>query len=317
MALTLHDRIRAIIGSGAGPTGSPHFPAFAAGDVQTLRAILDDGLAQMSGLPDVPGVTAADTFVDTTDHARIRVRWTSPTVTNPGPAVLYLHGGAMVAGSVDLYDPLVRTYVGWTRVPFLSVDYRISPGVRAGTAAFDALAALEWLVAQAPALGVDPNRIAVMGDSAGGGIAAALAVLARDRGVPLARQILIYPMLDDRATPDPHLAAAAEAMFSYEFERTAWAAVLSETPPDAPEVAVAVPARTADLTDVAPAYIEVGELDIFRDSNVAYANRLWRAGVSTELHVHPGYPHAFDILLMGDPAGRRHQDEKIRIIHEI
>ena len=316
MPLTLHDRIRSIVAAGAGPTGSPNFSSFSPGDVRTLRAVLDDGLAQMSGLPEVPALRTSDSLVETEDQEKIRVRWTAPAVDNPGPAVLYLHGGAMIAGSVDLYDPLLRTYVGWTGVPFLSVDYRLSPEAPAGTAATDALAALQWLVAQAPALGVDRNRIAVMGDSAGGGVAAALAVLARDHGLPLVRQILIYPMLDDRQVPDPQLEAAS-AMFSYEFERTAWSAVLGDALPSTQALFAAVPARNQNLADVAPAYIEVGELDIFRDSNVAYASRLWQAGVSTELHVHPGYPHAFDILLLGDPAGRRHQDEKIRIIREV
>ncbi|WP_378146335.1 alpha/beta hydrolase [Cnuibacter sp. UC19_7] len=201
-------------------------------------------------------------------------------------------------------------------MPFLSVDYRLAPEAPAGTAPADALAALRWLVAEAPALGVDPARIAVMGDSAGGGIAASLAVLARDAGLPLAKQILIYPMLDDRSERDPELDAAA-AMFSYEFERTAWEAVLGDLPLGDRVLYAAVPARQPDLAGVAPAYLEVGELDIFRDADVAYAGRLWRAGVSTELHVHPGSPHAFDILLMGDPAGHRHREEKVRIIRGI
>ncbi|MDX3109068.1 alpha/beta hydrolase fold domain-containing protein, partial [Nonomuraea angiospora] len=162
------------------------------------------------------------------DGHRLRLRWYSKDGSAPGSAVVHFHGGAMIAGSVDLYDPLVRTYVAWTGVPILAVDYRLAPEAAPGTAAADGLAALVRLRDRADDLGVDPARIAVMGDSAGGGVAAAVAILARDHAIPLARQILIYPMLDDRTTePDPYL-EAAPLLFPYTYNRTAWAAVLGE-----------------------------------------------------------------------------------------
>jgi acetyl esterase/lipase len=221
----------------------------------------------------------------------------------------------MIAGSVELYDPLVRTYVAWTGVPMLAVDYRLAPEAPAGAAASDGLAAVTWLRERADNLGVDPARIAVMGDSAGGGVAASVAILARDHRILLARQLLVYPMLDDRTTePDPHL-AAAPTLFSYAFNRTAWAAVLrghDGSRPVAPSIA---PTRNTNFAGLAPAYIEVGEMDIFRDEDVGYARQLWRAGVSTELHVHPGMPHAFDVLLLGDDL--RYQADKIRVIRSL
>ena len=175
----------------------------------------------------------------------------------------------MLAGSVDLYDPLVRTYVEWTGVPFLAVDYRLAPEYSAGTLATDALLGLQWLLERSLEFGVDPARIAVMGDSAGGGVAAALAVLARDTGIRLAKQVLLYPMLDDRNTvPDPQL-SASPTIFSYAFNRTAWSAVLGDAIGTDTVPPAAAPARNTDFTDLAPAYVEVGEMDIFRDEDVA------------------------------------------------
>ena len=314
MSFELNARIQQLIAAGAGPSGSPGFADFITGDAHALREILDQGLAQMSGLPAMPEVSAETHELTTADGHGLKLRWYKRAGSSPGSAVVYLHGGAMLAGSVDLYDPLVRMYVDWTGVPFLAVDYRLAPEFPAGTSAMDALCGLQWLLERSPELGVDPRRIAVMGDSAGGGVAAAVAVLARDNGIGLAKQILLYPMLDDRNTvPDPHL-SASPTMFSYPFNLTAWSAVLGEAMGTDAVPPTAAPARNTDFTDLAPAYIEVGEMDIFRDEDVAYAQALWRSGVSTELHVHPGFPHAFDVLLIGDELGNRHKEEKIRLL---
>jgi acetyl esterase/lipase len=313
----LHPRIETLINAGAGPSGSPGFATFRRGDAAALREILDHGLAQMSGLPTYPAVTARTYRTVAGDGTPVRLRWYHRDGSAPGSAVVHLHGGGMIAGSADLYEPLVRTFVEWTGVPFLAVDYRRAPEAAIGVPALDAFAGLRWLHERAPELGVDPARIAVMGDSAGGGIAAATAILARDAGIPIARQLLIYPMLDDRnLVPDRHL-AAEPTIFSHDFNFTAWQAVLG---PDLGTDAVppiAAPARNDDFTGLAPAYIEVGELDIFRDEDVDYARRLWAAGVSTELHVHPGLPHAFDVLLIGDEAGERHKAERIRVLRAL
>lgn len=311
MSFHLHERIAALIAAGAGPSGLTH------GDAAELRAILDDGLAQMSGLPATPAVSARTFWTTTADGVPLRMRWFTRDGAAPGSAVVHLHGGGMIAGSADLYEPLVRTHVEWTGVPFLAVDYRLAPEAAIGTPARDGFAGLRWLREHAPELGVDPARIAVMGDSAGGGIAAATAILARDAGVPIARQLLIYPMLDDRnLIPDRHL-TAKPTIFSYDFNLTAWRAVLGRDLGTGAVPAIAAPARNDDFADLAPAYIEVGELDIFRDEDVNYARRLWAAGVSAELHVHPGLPHAFDVLLIGDEAGERHRAERVRVLRDL
>jgi acetyl esterase/lipase len=133
---------------------------------------------------------------------------TPRTARTLGPAVLYLHGGGMISGSVAIYDGPVSHYVSNSGVSMLAVDYRLAPEHPYPVPVEDCYAGLRWLAEHADELGVDPARIAVMGDSAGGGLAAAVALLARDRGGPeLAAQILIYPMLDDRNTaPDPEIA---------------------------------------------------------------------------------------------------------------
>ncbi|WP_456156783.1 alpha/beta hydrolase fold domain-containing protein [Streptomyces mirabilis] len=160
-------------------------------------------------------------------------------------------------------------------------------------------------------LGVDRGRIAVMGDSAGGGLAAALSILTRERGGPaIARQILLMPMLDDRTTtPDPHI--EPYLLWSYDDSRTAWAALLGDAAgrPDVP--ATAAPARLEDATGLPPAYIEVGQLDAFRDEDLAYATKLSRAGVPVEFHLHPGVPHEFDSIAFTTDIARRATADRV------
>ena len=172
---------------------------------------------------------------------------------------------------------------------------------------------LRWLVEHAAELGVDPARIAVMGDSAGGGLAAGAAILARDRGVSLARQILIYPMLDDRLQP-LHADIARVSVVSEDFLATCWGALLDGFRENAAVLAVAAPARQPDLARLAPAYVEVGDLDNFRNEDIAYALRLAEAGVPVELHVHPGAPHGFDLLAPEAQVARRVLEDRCRVL---
>ena len=145
----------------------------------------------------------------------------------PGSAILYIHGGGMVLGSMELYDKATATYAAETGVPVLSVDYRLAPEHPHPVPVEDCFAALTWLHEHAAGYGIDRARIAVMGDSAGGGLAAGTAILARDRRVPVARQILIYPMLDDRnVVPDPELVPFIT--WTYDSNMTGWGALLGE-----------------------------------------------------------------------------------------
>jgi acetyl esterase/lipase len=242
----------------------------------------------------------------------IELRWyTTAREAGPSAAVVYAHGGGMIMGTLDAYDEVIAGYVARTGVPFLSVGYRRAPDEGRGTdLAEDVYAGITWLIEHAGPMGADPRRVAVMGDSGGGGIAAGAAILARDRGVTLARQILVYPMLDDRnVVPDP--ARSGLLTWTHEDNRIAWAAVLGGTPEVPP---VAAPARLADFRGLAPAYLDVGDLDIFRDETMAYAQRLALAGVPVELHVHPGAPHGWERFAPSAASARRALADRVRVI---
>jgi len=192
--------------------------------------------------------------------------------------VLYLHGGGMIVGSVAIFDGPVSRYVARTGVPMLSLEYRLAPEHPHPTPVEDAYTGLVWLTDHAAELGIDPGRIAVMGDSAGGGLAAGVAILSRDRkGPAVARQLLVYPMLDDRTTtPDPYIAPFAG--WSYDDNATGWNALLGPGHEYREVDPSAAPGRLQDAAGLPPAYIEVGQLDIFRDEDVRYALTLSRAG---------------------------------------
>lgn len=292
-------------------------PPVAAGDWRTLREVGNAGLALMvAALPDVVGVQTTEFEIPGYEGAKILTRLYRKSGSDPGSAILYIHGGGMVLGSVDLYDKAVASYVAESGVPMLSVEYRLAPEHPHPVPVEDCFAGLLWLHDHAGDFGIDRARIAVMGDSAGGGLAAGTAILARDRAVPLARQILIYPMLDDRTvTPDPELVQFA--IWTYDSNLTGWGALLGKVRGTNGVPSAAAPAREKNLAGLAPAYIEVGELDIFRDEDVEYAQRLSRAGVSAELHVHPGLPHGFDAVAGSTAVGTRSHADRIRVISSL
>ena len=288
-------------------------PKLLVGDALGRRAAIDGMMATFGEQRAV--VTDVDVATHRTnsfDGAQVELRWYSKRRSDATNAVLYLHGGGMICGSLDIYDSLVRNSVSKSGVPMLAVEYRLAPEHPHPAPVEDCFAALAWLSEQAAVLGVDPARIAVYGDSAGGGLAAGTALIARDRGVPLARQILVYPMIDDRTEVDPALVPFL--MWTYEDNETGWRALLGDTYRTEHVSPYAAPARAADLSGLAPAYIEVGELDAFRDENIAYARRLAQAGVSVELHVHPGVPHAFEALAPKVAVARRSAADRLRAL---
>ncbi len=298
--------------------GDVALPVIARDDWRALRAMGEAGAAAVNAmLPAHEEVTRTDAYVRVDNGQDVLVRWYTPPGYDSavsGPAVVYLHGGGMIAVTVDIYDHVVAGYVADTGVPFLAVDYRTAPEFPHPAPVEDSLLGVNWLIEHAADLGVDPNRIAIMGDSGGGGVAAGAAILARDRGIALKRQILIYPMLDDRNTEvDPALASFARG-WTYDNNYTGWHALLGDAIGTDDVPATAAPARLSDAHDLAPAYIEVGELDIFRDESIQYARILLLGGVSAELHVHPGCPHGFDLIGPSVPVVRRARADRLRVI---
>ena len=263
----------------------------------------------------VPSIKVDKHLLTTADGATVNLGWYHAPGAHPGSAVLYLHGGGMIFGLEHLghlYDLAIRDYVATSGVPMLMVDYRIAPEHPHPTPVEDCYAALRWLADNAARLGVDPARIAVMGDSAGGGLAAGVCLLARDRGGPaVAQQLLIYPMLDDRPqTPDPQLLPFLT--WTYDDNLTGWGALLGESAGTDTVSPYAAPARATDLTGLPATYIDVGDLDIFRDEDIMYARGLADAGVPTELHLHPGCPHAFEALARAAEVSQRAISDRLR-----
>jgi acetyl esterase/lipase len=285
-------------------------------DWRALREQAEAGLSLLdASLPEHAEVARVDHTATTPDGTELLVRWYDPDPERARNAgVVFLHGGGMILGSVAMYDRLVAGYVAESGVPFLSVDYRVAPEHPHPTPVEDCFAGLRWLVEHADELRVDPARIAVMGDSAGGGLAAGVVLLARDRGVAVARQILVYPMLDDRTTtPDPELAPFAA--WSYDDNYTGWHALLGDAVggPDVPYSAA--PARATDVSGLPTTFIDTGELDIFRAECVDYAHRIAATGTSVELHVHPGCPHGYDRMPI--PVAERAFADRIRVLQRL
>jgi acetyl esterase/lipase len=209
------------------------------------------------------------------------------------PGVLWIHGGGYVLGTYDMDASFLDALVAKTGCVAVSVEYRLAPETPYPGAIDDCFAALAFLHDHAGDLGVDASRLAVGGFSAGAGLAAACALRARDRDVPLVHQHLIYPMLDDRQeTPSSRWDMLA--LWSREMNAFAWRCYLGDLYGTDAVPAYAAPARVDDLRGLAPAYIHVGTLDGFLHENIDYAGRLVSAGVPTELHVFPMVPHGWD-----------------------
>lgn len=223
-----------------------------------------------------------------------------PSETRGRGAILHIHGGGMVVGTAD--------YAGLTKPPLaqehdcviVSVDYRLCPENPFPAPQEDNYAGLLWLVEHADELNVDPARIVVMGESAGGGLAASLALMARDRGGPrLAGQVLIYPMLDWRTGgPDDRWknAHTGEFIWTHAKNRFGWESLRGNYDPTDHRKGWFSPALAEDLSGLPPTYIATGALDLFLDEDLDYARRLIDAGVHTELHVYPGAIHAFEMV---------------------
>lgn len=213
------------------------------------------------------------------------------------PGYFHVHGGGYVMGAPEFTDDRDRAVVTDHGCVVISPAYRLAPETKFPGAVEDCYLALKWFHDNAEELGVDPARIIIGGESAGGGLAAALTILVRDRGeIPVAGQLLAYPMLDDRtgSTVQPHK-FAGEFLWTASENRFGWSSLLP-CPPGSDDVSpYAAAARADDLAGLPPTFILTGALDLFLDENMDYVKRLIHAGVPAGLNVYPGAYHAFDL----------------------
>ncbi|OAP62872.1 hypothetical protein AYL99_02099 [Fonsecaea erecta] len=280
-------------------------PKHAVHDVQGRRTGFESAITALKDLvPPSPDVEQKEYSITTPAGVTLSVfgftKKGTSTEKTPGPALLHCHGGGMILGSVRMSASAVAWQTQQTGVSIFSVEYRLAPESQGTNLVEDCYAGLVWLSQNAASLNVDPTRIGVFGESAGGGLAAGVALMARDKGLspPLAKQILIYPMLDDRNNvPNEHLEPFA--FWKVEDNITGWTALLGADKAGIPDADVShycAPARAKSLAGLPPTYIDIGGLDIFRDEDIEYVRRLALENIEVEFHLYPGVPHAFEIF---------------------
>jgi acetyl esterase/lipase len=246
--------------------------------------------------PENSGVTIEEKKIPGLDGPEVGVMIYNPQkAARLLPAVLHMHAGGYVLGNAAMMDIANTALAAQLQCVVVSVDYRLAPDVHFPGPVNDCYAALKWLHGNAAALSVDPQRIAIKGESAGAGLAAALALMARDKGeVPIIFQLLNAPMIDDRTcttkTPNKF---TGEFVWNREQNHFGWSSLLGQEPGSAGISQYAAAARAENLAGLPATYISVGALDLFLDEDLDYAKRLMAAGVPTELHVYPGVYHGF------------------------
>jgi acetyl esterase/lipase len=267
--------------------GTPDF------DLAGLRA----AIASAFPPPDPIAGTRVDRVV-LDGRSKVAVDIFSPTASGPHPALIWLHGGGYVMGAAAMDRARLQTWADRLGCFIASVDYRLAPDHPFPAAHDDAVQTLEWVMASAGSLDVDPARIVVGGASAGGGLAAGVALAARDRGIDLGGQLLLYPMLDDRqVTPSSSWNAPVWSRTANEY---GWQCYVGDLGVEVPAYAAA--ARATDLAGLAPAMVVIGGADRFVDEDLDYASRLTHAGVPTDVRVLAGAPHGFDLLVPDSPV---------------
>lgn len=215
----------------------------------------------------------------------------SASVQSPG--LIYIHGGGMIMGNLESQDEVLRITASELGIPIASIDYRKAPEHPYPAAPEDCYAGVCWIFENAAALGMDTNNIGLMGASAGGGLALATALMLRDREGPKLKHLIpIYPMIDDRHQTDSSKTVLDIGIWDREGSIEAWNWYLGDSAPDA----YAAPARAEDLSGLPPTYIDVGDLDLFRDEDILVAQRLSAAGVPVEFHLWTGAYHASELF---------------------
>ncbi len=270
-----------------------------------------------AAMPDVPlpdGVSLQDHLAPGPDGAPdVMVRLYRPaSLPANAPALYWIHGGGMVVGNVQMNDPYCAGVAAELNVLVASVEYRLAPEHPFPEPIEDCYAGLRWLASSADELGLDRSRLAIGGGSAGGGLAAALALIARDRGeVEVCFQLLVYPMLDDRNTTRSSQAIVDPRVWNRASNLAGWHAYLAGDAGADDVSPYAAPARATELAGLPPTYVNVGTLDLFVDEDIAYAQALLAANVPTELRVYPGVFHGSPGMLPDSEVSRRWRRDEL------
>ncbi|MEO3876167.1 alpha/beta hydrolase [Nonomuraea sp. B12E4] len=285
--------------------------------VQAARAQLADMMSQFPA-PDTAGVTITDHLVPGPDGAPdVPVRIYRPD-SQPAPVgILDAHAGRFILGGIEVSHAGNVAMARGVGAVVVSVDYRLAPEHPFPAGLEDCYAALSWFSAHAAEFGVDPERIAIHGESAGGGLCAGLALLARDRGGPsIAFQYLAFPQLDDRLRTPSMTAFVDTPLWDRPAAIQSWDAYLGAGHSGTDDVpCYAAPARATDLSRLPPAYISAKEFDPLRDEDIAYATALIAAGVPVELHLFPGTFHGSAVIASAE-VSRRETTERIAVLRK-
>ena len=275
----------------------PPMPEWSAEALAMVRAGRAEQLAALPPPPPLPVIVETLNIPGPAGQVRV-LAYRPAQASGSLPAVLHIHGGGYIFGFPEMMDLPNRILAHELACAVYSVDYRLAPETPAPGALEDCYAVLRWLNHNAAAQNINPARIGVKGESAGGGLAAALALLARDRGeVQLAFQHLMYPMIDDRTctASQPH-PLTGQFIWRHQDNLFGWTCLLGHAPGRPGVSPYAAAARAENLEGLPPSYLAAGALDLFLEENLDYARRLTRAGVPVELHVYPGAFHAFDVI---------------------
>jgi acetyl esterase/lipase len=296
-------------------------PVFDLQDVDGMRREQRE-LYRAAARPLSGDVATEDFWVVTeSDGDQVLVRSYRPTGSETAslPCVFWVHGGGHVRGSVELDEPVVEQLVLDVGCCVLAVEPRLAPESPFPASVEDSMTALVWAFSKATELGIDAGRIAVGGASSGGGVAAALCLLARDRtGLPICFQWLVYPMLDDRNVSQSSFQVEDPRLWNRESNLLAWSYYLGDIDRAGQDVSpYAAPARMPDLSRLPPTLIQTGELDLFRDEDLDYGHRLRANAVPTEILLYPGAVHGFDRISPEAQISSKFRSDRNRALREV
>ncbi|MCB0888689.1 MAG: alpha/beta hydrolase [Nocardioidaceae bacterium] len=279
----------------------------------TNRVVLEQVRARRQGASEViDGVTCQAVTLPGTDATL----WTyeHPSRSDASGALIWLHGGGFISGSAPASHDFCSQLAADLGLFVVNVDYRLAPEHPFPAGFDDCFDALLWIHAHAHELGINPDRIVVAGSSAGAGLAAAVAQRAHDEGLELAFQLLVYPMLDDRSALRRDLPSLTWSAAS---NRYAWKSYLGHPAGEPEERAYAVPARRKDLSGLAPAWIGIGDLDLFHEEALDYADRLRASGVTCLTREEQGMYHGADAARPDAPQMKAFRAEILQILQTI